>query len=399
MAEVVQETVEEISAKALEERNERPAFRPAISLSEEETVLERLMDKKADLEFTMAFEVLPKIELTDFKALKVEKPVAEISAEEVDEALSNLQKNYTNYDPKEGAAEDGDRVTADFVGKIDGEPFEGGSAEGAHVILGGHTFIPGFEEGLMGAVAGEERNVEVTFPEDYGAKHLAGKPATFEVKVTEVGTPKLPELNDEFAETLGLESIDKLKDALRDRIGKDYHSASRDKTKRSLLDALDTTYKFELPPSLLENEFESIWQDVTSRLKKEEKTFEGEGTTEEKARAEYRTLAERRVRLGLVLSEIGQANNITVSDEEVRRAIMQRASQFPGHERDIVEYFTKNPNASLELRAPIFEEKVVDYLLELADVTTKTVTPEELLAPDEDEASGNVCGPDCDHDQ
>jgi trigger factor len=394
-AEVLQETIDETSVKALEGRDERPAFRPAISFFEEETVLERVMNNKADLEYTMSFEVLPKIQLAELKTLKVEKPVAEVSAEEIDKALSRLQENYVNYDAKEGAAEDGDRVTADFVGKIEGEPFEGGSATDAHVVLGRHMFIPGFEEGLMGVKAGDERNIEATFPESYGAKHLAGKAAVFEVKVKEVGAPKLPEMTDDFAKTLGVDTLDKLKDALRERIGKDYHSASRAKAKRSLLDALDEAHKFDLPPSLVSNEFDSIWGEVTHHMQEAKKTFADEGTTEEKAREDYQAMAERRVRLGLVLSEIGQTNSVTVTDEEVRRAVMQKASQFSGQERKVVEFYNKNPGAMLELRAPIFEDKVVDFVLELADVTVKTVTVEELFkADDDEEGAGSVCGVD-----
>lgn len=398
MAQVLQETVDESSMKALEGREERPAFRPAISFEQEETVLERAMAGGNDLEYTMVFEVLPKIELSDLKALEVEKPVAEVSDEEVDKALARLQEAYVTYEAKEGPAADGDRITANFVGKIDGEPFEGGAAEGAHVVLGRHMFIPGFEEGLVGVKTGEERTITANFPEDYGAKHLAGKEAKFEVTVTEVAAPKQQELNDEFAKTLGIDSIAKLRDSARERIGKDYTGASRARAKRSLLDALDAAHKFDLPPSLVSNEFEAIWNEVTGHMTKDGKTFEDENTTEEKARAEYQAMAERRVRLGLVLSEIGQRNNITVSDEEVRRAIMQRASQYPGQERKVIEFYKNNPGALLELRAPIFEDKVVDFALELAKVTVKTVTAEELFRQDDDDALGGVCGPDCNDD-
>lgn len=393
MAEVLQEAVEQSSSKVMEGRDERPAFRPAINFENEETVLERAMAGAADLEFTMVFEVLPKIELADFKTLEVEKPVAEVGDEEINKAMERLQEAYVTYEAKEGPAEDGDRITADFVGKIDGEPFEGGSAEGAHVILGRHMFIPGFEEGLMGVKAGEERTVEATFPAEYGAAHLAGKTAVFDVKVTEVGSPKKPELDDEFAKTLGVDSMEKLRTAARDRIGQDYTGASRARAKRSLLDALDAAHTFDLPPSLVTNEFETIWQEVAGHLQKDNKTFEDEGTTEEKARADYQKMAERRVRLGLVLSEIGQRNNITVTDEEVRRAVMQRASQYRGQERKVIEYYKESPNALLELRAPIFEDKVVDFALELVKLTTTTVTVEELFK-DDDEMMDSVAGHD-----
>ncbi len=397
MAEVLQQAVTESSNEALSGREERPAFQPSITLVEQENVIDRVIGGEHDLEYTMSFEVLPKIELTDLKTLEVEKPVAEINEEQIADSLQRIRENNVIYETKDGAGEDGDRLTLDFTGTIDGEPFEGGKGEDAHVVLGRGMFIPGFEEGLAGAKAGDECTVNATFPEDYGAEHLAGKVAAFEVKVKEVASPKLPEIDDELAKSLGVESLDKLKEAVRERINRDYVSASRAKAKRSLLDALDTTHGFELPPSLVENEFESIWKEVTHHMEHSKKTFADDGTTEEKARDDYRKMAERRVRLGLVLSEIGQRNTITVTDEEVRRAIVDRARQFPGQERQVIEFYKNNAGALLELRAPIFEDKVVDFVLELASVTEKAVTPEELFRVEE-EGPGHVCGPECDHD-
>lgn len=401
MAEVVQQAVEETTAKAISGRDERPAFQPNIRLPEDEGTVNNVMDGGHDLEFIMSFEVLPKIELTDLKKLEVERPVASVGAEEIDKAIDRLREANTAYDAKDGPAETGDRLTLNFTGKIDGEPFEGGAAEDAHVILGRGMFIPGFEEGLTGAKAGEERTVTASFPENYQAAHLAGKDAQFDVTVKEVAAPRLPDADDEFAKSLGLDSIAKLKDALKDRISKDYSEASRNRAKRSLLDALDVAHQFELPPSLVENEFESVWKEVTQHLERAKKTFEDEGSTEEKARKEYHDMAERRVRLGLVLSEIGQRNEIKVTDEEVRRAIMQRAQQYPGQERKVVEFYKNNPNALMELRAPIFEDKVVDFTLELAHVTEKPVSPEELFKAEDDDHEhdhDHVHGPDCDHD-
>jgi trigger factor len=399
MAEVVQQAVEETTSEALSGREERPAFQPNIRLPEDEGTVEGVMAGGHDLEFIMSFEVLPKIELTDLKKLDVERPVAPVGNDEIDKALDRIRESNVAYDPKDGPAETGDRLTLDFVGKIDGEPFEGGAGEDAHVILGRGMFIPGFEEGLTGAKTGDERVVIANFPENYQAAHLAGKAAEFDVKVKEVASPRTPEADDEFAKSLGLESLAKLKDALKERISKDYSEASRNKAKRSLLDALDTAHRFELPPSLVDNEFDAVWKEVTGHLERADKTFEDEGSNEEKARKEYREMAERRVRLGLVLSEIGQRNEIKVTDEEVRRSIMQRAQQFPGQERMVVEFYKKNPNALLELRAPIFEDKVVDFALELANVTEKQVTPEELFKmADDDHVHDHACGPDCDHD-
>jgi len=397
MAEVLQQAVEETESKAMEGRDERPAFRPTISFPQEDAIVENVMDRGADLEFTMSFEVLPKVELSELKTLTVEKPVAEVSSAEIDKALMRIREGNLAYEAKTEPASEGDRVTIDFVGSIDGEPFEGGAAEDSHVLLGKRMFIPGFEEGLDGATAGETRDITATFPEAYQAKHLAGKDAVFAVTVREVATPRLPELDDEFAKTLGLDSLDKLKDIVREQITKDFSGASRAKAKRSLLDALDKAHKFELPPSLVENEFNTIWSEVTQHLERAKKTFADEGTTEEKAREEYRGMAERRVRLGLVLSEIGQRNTISVTDEEVRRAIMERARNYPGEERKVVDYYKNNPNAMLELRAPIFEDKVVDFALELVKIEEKPVTMEELFHTDDD-AGEHVHGPDCDHD-
>jgi trigger factor len=402
MAEVVEETVSETTTKAMTDRNERPAFQPEIKLPEDEGTVNEVVEGKHDLEFTMAFEVLPKIELANLKDVKLERPVAEVSDEEVNKALDRLREGNVTYDTKDGEAEDGDRVTIDFVGKLDGEPFEGGTGEDAPVVIGRGGFIPGFEEGLMGGKAGDERTVRASFPENYQAEHLAGKDAEFDIKIKDVAAPRTPDADDEFAKSLGLESLDKLKDAIREQISKDFEKASREKAKRALLDALDEVHTFELPPSLVDNEFESIWKEMTDHLERQKKSFEDEGTTEEAERVKYREMAERRVRLGLVLAEIGQVNEIKVTDEEVRRAIMQRAQQFPGQERHVVEFFKNNPNAQMELRMPIFEDKVVDFALELADVTDKPVSQEELFSrDDEDDHDGeheHVHGPDCDHD-
>ena len=401
MAEVVQQAVEETTAKAMSGRDERPAFQPNIRLPEDEGTVNNVMDGGHDLEFIMSFEVLPKIELVDLKKLDVERPVAPVGSEEIDKAIDRMREANTAYDVKDAPAETGDRVTLSFIGKIDGEPFEGGTAEDAQVIIGRGMFIPGFEEGLTGAKADENRTVTAMFPENYQAAHLAGKAAEFDVTVKEVSAPRLPDADDAFAKSLGLDSLAKLKDALKERISKDYSDASRNRAKRSLLDALDEAHKFELPPSLVENEFDAVWKEVTQHLERAQKTFEDEGSTEEKARGEYRAMAERRVRLGLVLSEIGQRNEIKVTDEEVGRAIVQRAKQYPGQERKVVEFYKNNPNAQMELRAPIFEDKVVDFALELANVKEKTVTAEELFKADADDhehEAEHVHGPDCNHD-
>jgi trigger factor len=322
--------------------------------------------------------------VTDFSKIKLEKPVAPVTDSDVDQSIDRLRSANLRYKPKDGAAETGDRLMVDFVGKIDGEAFEGGSTEDAHIVLGSGNFIPGFEEGLAGAKAVEERHVHATFPETYPEKQLAGKKARFEVKIKEVAAPETPPLDDDFAKGLGIESVEKLRETVRQRLEQDRGQASRLKVKRALLDALNQGYSFELPPTLVDNEFNAIWHQVMADLERSKQSFADEGTTEEKAREEYRDMAARRVRLGLILSEIGTRNKIAVTDEEVSRALLERVRQFPGQERKVYDYYRNNPELLAEFRAPIFEDKVVDYILELSKVTEKTVTPEELYAdPDE----------------
>jgi trigger factor len=283
----------------------------------------------------------------------------------------------------EGAA-NGDRVTINFEGSLEGVPFEGGTGEDVPLIMGAGQFIPGFEDNLVGLKAGESKTFDIKFPDDYRATHLAGKDAAFAVTVKAVEAPGAVTIDDEFAKTLGLESLAKLKEAVKERIAREYTQASRQKLKRALLDQLDERHKFEPPPSLVEQEFNNVWSQVEQDLKQQNRTFEDEGTTEEKAREEYRGIAERRVRLGLVIAEIGEKNNIKVTDDQLRAAVMEQVRQFPGQERQIWEYYQKNPNALAALRGPLFEDKVVDFLVELADVTEKPVSREELFKEDEE---------------
>jgi len=388
MTEVLQQTISETSQKAISEREERPAQQPQINLPEDSQGVESVISGEADLEYTMSFEVIPDMELADLRQLKLEKEVAEVEDEDIDKSVQQLLESSASYEPKDGASEDGDQLKVDFVGKIDGEPFEGGSAEDIAVVLGKNQFIPGFEEGLIGAKPGEERVVNVTFPEEYGAEHLAGKQAEFDVKVKEVGAPKLPEADDDFAKTMGFDSMDKLRDAIRDKLGKELEQASRTKLKRQLLDELDKAHDFQLPASLVEQEYNELWQQTTQQMERSGQNFEDTGTTEEAEQARNRKLAERRVRLGLVLAEIGQRNNIEVTDEEMKRAMMDQARQYPGQEKQVIEYFQQNPNALMELRGPVFEEKVVDYALAMAEVNEKPVSKDDLFKmPEEEDAA------------
>lgn len=385
MAEVVQQAVADTSREALSQREERPAFQPTVGLPKDEAEIDQIFAGTSDLAYTLSFEVLPKFELMDFSKLALDKPVADVTEADIDKSVDRIRAANLRYKPKDGPAETGDRLIIDFTGTIDGKPFEGGATEDAPVVLGSGNFIPGFEDGLAGARAGEEREVEAAFPETYPEASLAGKPARFAVKVKEVGAPETPPLDDEFAKSLGLDSVAKLRDTIKQRLEQDRSVASRLKVKRALLDALNEGHHFELPPTLVDNEFQSIWSQVTADLERSKRSFEDEGTTEDKARTEYRDIAARRVRLGLILSEVGTRSKIAVTDEEVSRALLERVKQFPGQERQVYDYYRNNPQLIAELRAPIFEDKTVDYILELAKVTETKVTAEELYAdPDAD---------------
>jgi trigger factor len=385
MAEVIEATVRDTNNQIVTERGFRLAADPKVTLPTEEGAIEQLIEGKSDLNYTMALEIVPPITLGDFKSIKLTKLTADVSDAEVEEGLTRIveqNRPYTARPQGEKAAKD-DRVTISFAGTIDGEPFEGGSGDDAVVLIGSNTFIPGFEDQLIGIVSGETRTLKVTFPQHYMKQELAGKAAEFVVTAKSVETPGTVTTDDAFAKSLGLESAAKLREAVKETIGREHAAMSRQKLKRALLDELDKLHKFEPPPTLVEEEFDRVWKSVLSELETEKKTFADEGTTEEKAKAEYRAIAERRVRLGLVLAEIGEKNNITVTEDELRRAVMERARQFAGQEQRVWDYYRQNPQAVAALRAPIFEEKVVDFLLELAGVTENKVAREELYKDDD----------------
>ncbi|WP_349369786.1 trigger factor [Salinarimonas sp.] len=389
MAEVVQNAVAEAERKIVDENALKLANQPRYEFPEDKDEMEKALDAKTDLAFKVALEVLPAFELADLSDVAVTKPVAEVSDAEVQEGLDRMAAQTKPFEPKgeDAAADEGDRVVVDFVGSIDGEEFEGGKGEGVTVEIGSGTFIPGFEEQLKGAKAGEDRTVVVTFPEAYPAQHLAGKEASFAVTVKEIQAPGEVTLDDEFAKTYGMESLDALKDALRGAVQKDFDAQSRRKVKKELLDRLDEKYAFELPPTLVDQEFQSVWQQVMADMQRSGKSFADEGTTEEEAKVEYRKIAERRVRLGLVLAQIGEKNEIKVSDDEVTQGLIERARQYPGQERQVWEFYQKNPQALAEIRAPLFEEKVVDHILSEVKVDEKTVSREELFADEEEESA------------
>jgi trigger factor len=387
MAETIEAVIRELNAKIVSERGLKLAMEPKVTIPSEEAEVEKVIGGQSDLAYTLALEILPKIELADFKGIKLERLVAEVTEAQINESLEKIAEQNRPFAAKgEGAkAEKGDRVVIDFTGKLDGVPFEGGTGGDVGVNVGSGSFIPGFEEQLIGIGAGENRLVKVTFPANYMNAQLAGKDAEFDVTAKSIDAPGTVTIDDAFAKSLGLESLDKLKDAVKARLQQELAGLSRQKLKRQLLDHLDGMHKFALPPTLAEEEFTNVWNAVEGDLKAQGRTFADEGTTEEKARDEYRGIAERRVRLGLVLAEIGEKNNITVTEDEIKRAIVERARQVPGREQEVWEYYGKNPQAVAAIRAPIFEEKVVDFLVELAKVTEKPVSREELLKDDEDE--------------
>jgi trigger factor len=385
MAEVIEMTVRDANNQIVSERGYKLAAEPKVTLPTEAGAIEQLIAGKSDLNYTMALEIVPAIELTDFKTIKLTRLTSEVADAEVDEGLAHIVEQNKPYSPRgegEKAAKD-DRVIVSFAGTIDGKPFEGGSGEDAAVLIGSNTFIPGFEDQLIGIAAGETRTLKVTFPAHYMNEALAGKDAEFVVTAKSIETPGTVTLNDDFAKSLGLDSLAKLRDAVKDRMAREHVGMSRQKLKRALLDELDNRHKFEPPPSLVEEEFARVWKSVQSEMETEKKTFADEDTTEEKAKAEYRAIAERRVRLGLVLAEIGEKNNITVTDDELSRAVMERSRQFAGQEQRVWDYYRQNPQAAASLRAPIYEEKVIDFLIELATVTENKVAREELYRQDE----------------
>ncbi|GJD77522.1 trigger factor [Methylobacterium gregans] len=390
MAEVVQNAVNEANQKIITDNNLKLALEPQVDFPEDKAEVEKALEAKGDFAFTVNLEVLPSFELADLSDVSLTKYVAKPSDAEIDEALNRMAGQSRPFiERNEGSyAETGDRVTIDFVGRIDGTEFEGGKGEGVDLELGSNTFIPGFEDQLVGAHVGDTRLVKVTFPEAYGAEALAGKDAEFDVTVTKIQFPGELKIDDELAKNLGLESLDKLKEAISGAIGSDYEAATRRKLKKDLLDALDGKYAFELPPSLVAQEFANVWAQVEQDLKTRGKTFEDEGTTEEASQAEYRKIAERRVRLGLVLAQVGESADIKVSDEEVNQALIARVRQFPGQEQQVWDFYRKNAQALAELRAPLFEEKVVDHVLSQVKLVEEPVSKETLFADEDAEADG-----------
>jgi trigger factor len=383
MGEVIEQTLSETSQKVLDDNNLRAASQPDLK---PESDMTKVLEGKADLDYEMAVEVMPEFEPLDPKTLTLERPVHTPTDEEVDEALADLAQQNRTYEPRGGKApkaKDGDLLVIDFVGKIDGEPFEGGSATDAELVIGSGRFIPGFEEQLIGAKPGGEVTVQVTFPEDYQVETLKGKAAEFAVTVKEVKKPVESKPDDEFAQRLGMTDLEALKSALKAQLQQGYFQTSRFKLKRALLDALDKGHSFELPPRMVEAEFDMIWRQVEADREREGLPPEDEGKTEEQLKAEYRKIAERRVRLGLVLAEMGRQRGVAVTDEELAQAMRAEAMRYRGQEQQVFDLLRQNPNAQAQLRAPLYEDKVVELLFSLAKVEDKEVSREALMADDD----------------
>lgn len=379
--EILESTINESTQAAIAEKALKPAMQPKVELV--------TFEEGKDLEFSVKLEVLPEITAADVTGLELTRPTAPVSDEEMEKALAEVTQGRRTSEvvTEKRAAKTGDAVVADFVGTIDGVEFEGGKAQGATIEIGSGQFIPGFEEQLVGAKAGETTTVKVNFPDDYGAKNLAGKAAEFKVDVQELRTFKAPELNDEFAKSLGDADLEALKTRLRGFLQNNHDATSRLRMKRQLLDKLADGHSFPVPQGMVDIEFQSIWRQMEQVMKSGQLDPEDEGKSEDDLKKEYRDIAERRVRLGLLLSDIGQKNGVVVSQDDLTRALTQEAMRYPGQEQAIFQFYQSNPQALESLRAPIFEEKVVDYIFTKAKVTDQTVTLEELNRdPDEDEA-------------
>ena len=383
MGEVVEQMLDETSKQVLEDNGLRIAMQPDLKpLSN----MDEVIAGHEELSYELNVEVMPDFEPLDVAGLKLERPVYAPSEAEVDEALAELAQQSRTYESRAGKAakaKDGDQVVIDFLGRIDGEAFEGGTAQDAQLVLGSGQFIPGFEEQLVGAKAGDEVLVKVDFPETYSVDRLKGKAAEFTVEVKDVKAPIEAPADDALAERLGMGDLEALKNALKINLESQYAGATRMKIKRALLDKLDTGHDFPLPPRMVDSEFAGIWSQVESERERGEQAPEDAGKSEDALRAEYRKIAERRVRLGLILAEIGRRDNVTVSDQEMGEAMRQEAMRYGAQAQQIFDLMKDNPNAQAQMRAPIFEEKVVDLILSRADVTDKPVTKDELMAEDE----------------
>lgn len=380
--EILENTISESTQAALTEKALKPAMQPKVELV--------TFEEGKDLEFSVKLEILPEIGATNFSGIELTRPVSPVSDEEMDKAIQDFLKSRRTTEVVTAArgAKKGDAVVADFVGTTDGVEFQGGKAKDATIEIGAGTFIPGFEDQLVGAKAGASVTVKVTFPEDYGAKDLAGKPAEFKVDVKELRTFTTPELTDELAAQTGDANAEALKARMRTFLQQSHDQASRLRVKRLLLDQLAESHSFPVPLGMVDVEFDAIWRQIEQVMKSGQLDPEDASKSEDELKSEYRAIAERRVRLGLLLSDIGQKNNVAVSQDDLARAMTQEAMRYPGQEQAVFEYYQRNPQALESLRAPIFEEKVVDFIFAKATITEETVSLEELMLDPDDDAAG-----------
>jgi len=387
--EILEKSIDEGSKKAIADNQLRPALQPKVEVTS--------FDEGKDLEFDIHVENLPTPPEVDLAAIELTRYEAEVAPETIEKALDDIVKGNKPYaDPAEARpARQDDRVTIDFAGKIDGVAFDGGTGKDMPVVIGSGMLVPGFEDQLVGSSVGDEKTIEVTFPEDYGAENLRGKAATFDIKVTRIEEPGEVTVDDEFAKKLGQESVEKLKEAIQQRFASEYGRATRLKLKRALLDVLAEKHDFEVPPGMVDLEFEAIWRQLTAEMQRMGQSFADEDKSEDEAKEEYRKIAERRVRLGLLLSDIGTKNDIKVENKELQQAMIAQAQRFPGQARQVFEFYQKNPAALEQLRAPIFEDKVVDFIIEKAKIETQKVSPEELMkeADEDDDDVTIAAGP------
>jgi trigger factor len=387
-AEVLDESVNEATRQVLSDRGLRPAMQPRIDLVEA-----GIGDAGRDLEFKMEVEVLPEIVMPDIEGIELTRLRAEVAPDAVDRALEEIARRNRDLVPVEEdrGAERGEVLTVDYVGRVDGAEFPGGTAKDMNLEVAGGGFIPGFTEQIEGMKPGESRVIEVTFPGEYGAKELAGKPASFEITAKALQRPVLPPIDDELGKKIGFGDLSEVREAITKQIQREYDQLSRLRIKRQLLDALAERATFPAPQGMVDAEFEQIWKRVEADRKEGRLDDEDRDKEEETLKSDYRGIAERRVRLGLLLAEIGRQNNVTVSPDEMTRAMRAEAMRYPGQEAKVMEFFRKNPQAAENLRGPLFEDKVVDFVLGRVKVIEQTVTPEEL-AQDPGEAAAKVEG-------
>lgn len=378
--EIVEQSVQDSWQKTVSEKGLRPALEPKIEIVNS--------DEGGDLEYTLAVELLPEIEPLDFSEIVLERLVVKVAEKEVDDAAGRLAEQHTNFEKvtDDRACANGDQVVIDFVGKVDGEEFAGGTLDDFVLHLGAASFLPGFEEQIEGAKGGDTLEVRIDVADDHQIEMLRGKEVVFDVTVKEVREAQPTEVDDQLAKTMGQDNVAGLKKTIREQLEREYSEMSRARLKRALLDRLSEVKTFDLPGGVVEQEFETIWQQVAEAMEKDRLDEDDKDQSEDQLRERYRTIAERRVRLGLLLAEVGRENNITVSQDDLNRAMHQEAARFPGQEAKVIEYFQSNPSAMHDVQAPIFEDKVVNFVIEMANVTEREVAVEELLKEFEDEA-------------